>query len=93
MATVYSNVEQIVSQMVGGSPAMGSITEKLATRARGYAAPHNITGEELHGISVERDGDDWLIVLEAEAAAAREFGHQDRGGGHVEGLHILGRLL
>lgn len=91
MATVYANAGLIAAAAVGDQ--MDSIAARMATQARANAAPHNITGEEKHGIGVEPDGNDRLVVMDAEAIAAREFGHHDRGGGWVEGLHILGRLL
>lgn len=94
MASVNPRAHDIVAHMPGVKAAVRGFADAGAARARLALAQHGKTGNT--DIEVKTNVTDTIVSLtnpKPWAAVSIELGHRKKGGGHVEGLHILGRAF
>lgn len=85
-------VNRMVSHLPGVRKAVGSVTDRVESRARADLASRRVTGE--HTIDSDKSGVDHYVILRGPGALSLEVGHHNaRSGEFVEGARILRNAL
>ncbi|MCK2237710.1 MULTISPECIES: DUF5403 family protein [unclassified Crossiella] len=89
MARVYRNIADTMAHLPGVVEAVAEVADDIAARANALLNEHTESGRA--SIEITRGRTDSVVSLVDPAALSIEYGHADRAGYPVQGLHIMTR--
>ena len=93
MARVYRNTNDVAAHLPGVRAAVSAELEGRAARVRAVVQAHRRTGRLAGGTDVRVGRTDAVVFISHPAVHAINYGHRDRGGGWVEGIHAIEAAL